>query len=235
MYYRALLTAVASTALLTAATAGAATITVPATANPWLSGVPAGTHDSTNADVAPAESSVQDTLVTVCGGAAIQLTATGTTNNSASAPLVGPDGQPGANNIVDHTYGATNGIADVTAPISSLIGVFLTSASPIGGTAPAALNFSTAASQNQLVLTPALAQPFLIGDGMTTAGVAQTFDAPAGATRLFLADMDGDSWSNNQGSLTVSAVSAVPEPASLGLIGVGAAGLLGRRRRAARA
>ncbi|MFN5768656.1 MAG: PEP-CTERM sorting domain-containing protein, partial [Pirellulaceae bacterium] len=67
---------------------------------------------------------------------------------------------------------------------------------------------------------------FYIGDGITSAGVIQTFYAPAGATRLFLGIPDGfgfggapGAYDDNDGSygirLGINEVPTnVPEPAS---------------------
>ena len=65
---------------------------------------------------------------------------------------------------------------------------------------------------------------------------AQSFFIPADATRLFLGTMDGFGWFNNVGSLTVTVndhITAVPEPATLGLmtIGMGVAAIVRCRRR----
>ena len=68
---------------------------------------------------------------------------------------------------------------------------------------PAALDFSSDASRDFQSLSPALRQPFFIGDGRNSSGEVQKFVAPGGATRLFLGTMDSYGWSDNHGSFTV--------------------------------
>jgi hypothetical protein len=61
-----------------------------------------------------------------------------------------------------------------------------------------------------------LRQLFFIGDGLTSGGVIQQFVVPQGATRLFLATMDGYGQYNNIGSFTVTVANAVaPESGTL--------------------
>ncbi|MCB1162483.1 hypothetical protein KDL67_07305, partial [bacterium] len=50
---------------------------------------------------------------------------------------------------------------------------------------------------------PALKQTFFIGDGRTGSGEIQQVIVPAGATRLFLANMDSCEFLNNIGELHV--------------------------------
>jgi hypothetical protein len=147
-------------------------------------------------------------------------------SNSGFQPLRGPDG--GA--LSPHIVGAENGISDVNAPISSLIGVFLDAGQPDLSVAPGALDFSTI-GLDFTVLSPELKQVFFIGDGLTSTGVTQSFVAPSGATRLFLGTMDGGEWSNNPGSLSVELdASAVPEPGSLLLVSMVFCGIAIRYR-----
>jgi hypothetical protein len=76
--------------------------------------------------------------------------------------------------------------------------------------APAALSFSSAASRNYRRLTPALKQPFFIGNGRTSAQGIQVVVVPSGATRLFLGTMDGCGWAANRGSFTASVFDLAP-------------------------
>src|SRR5262249_29637232 len=102
-----------------------------------------------------------------------------------------------------HYLGTENGIADITAPFASLLGVFLGSDQLDQSAAPPPLDFRTSANRDYLVLAPALKQPFFIGDGLTTSGVVQQVIAPVGASRLFLGVMDQYQWSDNEGAFTV--------------------------------
>ena len=109
-----------------------------------------------------------------------------------------------------NTY-SQNGIANANAPINALVGVFLDDKQPNMSATPPGLDFSTAASrdfdtiggsesggtvQNQPLK---LKQIFFIGDGPNSKGVKQSFIAPKGATRLFLATWDFYEWNNNAG------------------------------------
>jgi hypothetical protein len=127
-------------------------------------------------------------------------------NHGAPNPFFPPDGEE----LGSHYLGAENGIANMTAPFVSLIGVFLGPEQPDQTPAPAPLDFRNAADQDYLVLAPALKQPFFIGDGLTSSGGVQQVIAPIGATRLFLGVMDAYSWYDNEGAFTVSVVQAVP-------------------------
>lgn len=187
-------------------------VTVPGTADPWLAGMPPGSTAS-SFDSAPAQSPV---LVpgTVVPGTEISLLAAGLVANSPNiihpcCPLVGPDG----GYFISRERGSENGIASVRAPINSLVGVFL--GETPASSAPAPLDFAMLGT-SQASFSPLLGQAFFIGDGVTgtTDGSVQNFIVPLGATRLFLGTMDGDQWTNNIGSftVTVAGISAVPEP-----------------------
>jgi hypothetical protein len=136
--------------------------------------------------------------------------------------LVDADGRPGV--ITGKSGGAENGIASTTAQISSLFGVFLDDTQPSLSPTPAALDFSGPGGMDFLTLSPILKQPFFIGNGLTSGLAVQEFVIPAGATRLFLGTLDGFEWNNNGGSLDVS-ISAVPEPSTFVLVGLGVSGI----------
>jgi len=177
-------------------------VDVPSTSNPWLAGMPDGST-ARRGDVAPDESPVLVTGVSIEDGATFIFSATGSVSRGSPLPFFGPDGET---NSISHYLGAENGIADVTAPFECLVGVFLGTNEPDINPTPQPLDFSTATNQDYLILTPALQQPFFIGDGLTSFGTVQQVIAPSGATRLFLGTIDEYSWYNNEGSFTVQVV-----------------------------
>jgi len=176
----------------------AETIQVPARANPWLAGMTNGST-ARRSDSAPDESPVPVAATAILAGAAYSFSVTGSANHGAPCPFFPADGE----DIIRHYLGAENGIADITAPFVSLIGVFLGPNQPNQSPVPPALDFRNEADRDYLVLAPALKQPFFIGDGLTSSGEVQQVIAPAGATRLFLGIMDEYAWFDNEGAFTV--------------------------------
>jgi len=203
-------------------------------ADPWLAGLPTGATASSG-DVAPAESPVLVPGLQLTAGEALVFGVTGSVSHVPSPSGDTPDG----GRITSHSARAQNGIAGLTAPFHSLIGVFLDANLPTASAAPAALNFASLGT-TFASLSPLLQQPFFIGDGLTGigTGAAQDFIVPAGATRLFLGTMDAYGWYDNSGSFNVSVTAAtappppppiMPEPATLTLLaGAVAALALGR-------
>jgi hypothetical protein len=180
----------------------AETVSVPGTSNPWLAGMPDGST-ARRGDVAPDESPVLVAGTSIEGGAVFVFSAAGSVSRGSPLPFFGPDGEV----MVTSLYlGAENGIADITAPFESLVGVFLGTSQPDQNITPQPLDFSTATNRDYLFLTPALQQPFFIGDGLSSSGAVQQVISPSGATRLFLGTIDEYSWNNNEGSFTVQVV-----------------------------
>jgi Flp pilus assembly protein TadG len=199
---------------------------VQATANPFLSGMPAGTKSSLNnphnnpdtagapGSIASLKQSPTSVAMPITEGAALTFDSIGgTAKHDPSLDSYEPDGtlsESGHNNPTpndSNSYGMTyyneHGIADVRAPINALVGIFLSDDQPDKTAAPANLDFSTTASRNFETLQPQLKQIFFIGDGLNDVGVTQKFVAPPGATRLFLATWDFYEWNNNSGLRTV--------------------------------
>jgi hypothetical protein len=181
----------------------AETVQVPGSANIWLAGMTNGTT-ARRGDSAPEQSPVVVAGTVVEGGAIYEFSASGEANHGSTLPFSPPDGE----DLISHYLGAENGIADITAPFASLIGVFLGSNQPDQNPAIRALDFREAADRDYVVLAPELKQPFFIGDGLTSSGAVQQVIAPAGATRLFLGVMDEYRWADNEGAFTVQVTRA---------------------------
>jgi hypothetical protein len=214
-----------------AASASAVSVTVQGTSDPWLAGMPSGSPASVN-DHAPGQSPAPVTgLGSLSGG---YVTFTNVTGGVSFTPACCGSIEGGG--FISHTPGAENGLSNVTAPVNSLVGVFLDDTQPSLSAAPGALDFT--GNLNFSTLNPALRQVFFIGDGQA-GSLAQQFFVPTGATRLFLGTMDGYEWSNNSGSFTLDVdyfgPSAVPEPQTYAFMLAGLAAIaLGRVGRAQR-
>ncbi|HZL13354.1 MAG TPA: hypothetical protein VFC85_04360, partial [Verrucomicrobiae bacterium] len=181
---------------------------VPGNANPWLAGMPDGSMADNGFDIAPDQSPIEVKNIPIKPDEILTFSVTG---GAAHGPfqLVGADGET---NVVSRIPGAENGIADITAPLGALIGVFLDEAAPSNFPPPAVLDFSAASNRDFASLYPNLRQPFFIGDGKDSFGGVQQFVVPARATRLFLGTMDAYQWSDNQGSFTVKVIIVPKSP-----------------------
>lgn len=212
-----------------ATSAGAVAVTVQGTADPWLAGMPAGSTASID-DSAPGQSPLLVPSLPLSAGGFV--TFTNVTGATANTP--GCCGWMEGGLLINHGTGAENGIADVTAPLSTLLGVFLDDNVPNSSAAPGALSFAGIGGLDFTSLTPGLKQVFFIGNGLGAGSAVQQFWVPSGATRLYLGTMDGFEWSNNSGAfhLDVNFMSAVPEPETYALMltGLGVLCLIGRRR-----
>ena len=188
---------------------------VPGTTDPWLAGMPDGTTDyaSTSATtIAPDQSPIEFVGLPLVPGTQLSLTASGIAATTAGAV----DGAPadGERYSVDnysftsHHRACAYGIADVFAPLGSLVGVFLGPDQPDATPAPDTLDFRDSGNVpggiDYLTLDPQLQQVFFIGDGRTRDGQVQQIRVPAGATRLFLGVMEGTGLSDNQGGFDVA-------------------------------
>lgn len=169
----------------------------------------------------------------VSGGSYVEFTSvTGLTNCCSASPNTGPDGGGGGTSI-----NSTDGISGIIGPTQMfLVGVFLDATEPAGA-GPAILDFNSIGT-NFTDLSPLLNQTFWIGDGLTGTGSGslQKFHAPTGATRLFLGIADAFSfggnagwYDDNTGAYEVD-YNVVPEPATIAVFALGAAGMARFRR-----
>jgi N-acetylneuraminic acid mutarotase len=179
-----------------------ASVIVPGTANPWLAGMPDGTQAALGDNV-PANSPVLANVKLTTGSWIEVSEITGTVAHGPDPPFLGPEGclslDPCFFTNISHDVGAEYGKSNLTAPINSLVGVFLDNNIP-GDPPPPALDFSTQETRDYVELHPQLKQVFFIGDAKTSTGVQQKVFVPTGATRLFLGIMDGIEWTGNSGA-----------------------------------
>ncbi len=180
---------------------------VKSTGNPFLAGMPSGSVASLNnphnnpdyaGNSSDSKQSPDEADMTIVPGASLTFSAiSGSAGNDPSGSNYNPDGD--TSNTGHNTNGSENGISDITAPINSLVGVFLDDTQPNLTSAPTSLDFSTSSSRDFTTLQPKLKQLFFIGDGKNSSNVQQNFVVPAGATRLFLVNWDYYEWNNNYG------------------------------------
>lgn len=177
-------------------------VRVPGTSNPYLAGMPDGTTARVG-DKAPEQSPVLVELP-IAGAVSVSFwVASGVVDHipDCQPRCSGPTGRDGRR----HMDGAEHGIADIGAPINSLVGLFLDDQRPDRSRPPRALRFeeNRRPGLDFRTLAPELKQIFYIGSGTTSAGAVRTFTVPKKATRLFLGVMDGYEWNNNTGYFSV--------------------------------
>jgi hypothetical protein len=208
------------------------TYTVPATSNPFLAGMPAGSKaslgnphnnpDTAGTTAAPLQSPIKVGVPIAAGKGLTFDGINGGANNLPSSTLYNADGDPNTpvyNNFYNNNNGDDNNIGNMYAPINSLVGVFLDNSQPDQSPPPipaslADVEYLTSDARSQQTYSPPLKQIFFIGDGRTDDGTVQTFIPPAGATRLYIATWDSYEWNNNVGSFTLT----VHVPGSVSLV-----------------
>src|ERR1051326_1302808 len=189
--------------------AAVVTMIVPASANPWLAGMPNGTT-TRYGDVAPDESPALVTDLNLVPGSILTFSASGSVRQESTQPFDGPDGRCESAGCNGAGYASENGISEVISlPLMSLVGVFLGPDQPDLSPPPEGLDFLNL-GRDFTSLSPLLKQVFPIGDGLTTTGSVQQFIVPDGATRLYLGTMDGYNWNDNAGSFTVQVTTPPP-------------------------
>jgi hypothetical protein len=196
-------------------------LTIPATADPWLAGMPAGTVASADhpqpglnpatLDVVPAQSPVEVSDLHIVPGELLTFDASGLIAHGNVPPDSEPEGGEAGNDAVTaHNTGAENGMSDILAPFNALLGVFLSPSPPDSSSAPSRLDFGSSESRKYSILAPALQQVFFIGAGHRSNGDMRRILVPAGATRLYLGVMDSCAWNDNTGSFTVKISASRP-------------------------
>jgi len=196
---------------LTSIGSAAGLYSVPATADPWLAGMPNGSTAS-SFDMSPEYSPTLVKNLQFKAGDSLQFAADGAASAShfiSDYPAYGPDGGLlfGTESFWRHDQTEENGMSNIWAPASSLVGVFLDNSSPDRFTPPAMLDFrptgNVAGGVDYELIRPSLRQMFFIGDGLNSDGTRQEVVVPFGATRLYLAVMDGYNWTDNVGRFDV--------------------------------
>jgi len=194
----------------------AATTTISALSNIYLSGMPAGTT-TVWGDTTSANGATQMASIPVVPGEILTFSSiTGTSSVTyPSMPYSGPNGATGPNGTaIQHgqnwdgsMYSATteDGIADAIMPEDAFMGLFLDNTEPdLSATPASTVDWTQSSVVNQNSFTNlAVKTPFLIGDG-TNGSTVKTFQVPQGATRLFLGVWDGVEYNNNSGSLNAT-------------------------------
>ena len=179
-------------------------IIVPGTANPYLADPANDPKNPTN----PAlwKDGTAPPSINVTGGTLLTFSVTSGTNNDPSLPKHSPDGGV----VVPAIYGSRGAVSAWNLPIDSLAGIF---EGATLGQAPGPYTGSVSAKN----LSPVLGQVFPIGDGLTGTGTGsiQVFHVPAGATKLYLANIDSYQWANNGGKFSVTATSIGYIPAQI--------------------
>ena len=231
-------TTIVAVAALTGVSARAASVTVSATDDIYMvSGTgTAPVAVTLSGATSVSFASVTGTLTSSGGNACGSALGCIVLNNGTGNNPNDPDGI-GAGTATSFNSG-TSSISGLTMQgAGALVGVFVSAGGPAGA-APTALNFTAGGLGTSFSsLSPVLDQVFFIGDGLTGdgSGTMQVFNAPTGATTLYLGISDAagynggpSSYGDNLGAYNVNFTlagsgtgSVAPEPAALSLLGAG--------------
>jgi hypothetical protein len=161
-------------------------VLVPGTADPYLA-------DPANraASALIADGTVPPSIP-VTGSEILTISARGQTSNDPA----NAGGSPRGGYLIPAQNGSLGSISSWDLPLNSLVGVFV---GDHPGTAPK----PSTSPLSSTSVSPALGQVFFIGRGTTRNGQSVEFHAPAGATHLYLASLDGTQWDNNGGQFHV--------------------------------
>ena len=140
-------------------------------------------------------------------GLTISITGTGIWARNPNCPYTNADGY-GENCLTRPQYDDF-GISRLSAPLHSLIGVFLGNSPPDPAATSPILTFGI-----DDMTTPVIQQAFVIGSNLDNITI------PSGATRLFLGFHDAYEWWNNDGDMNVT-VTPIPAPGAILLAGIG--------------
>jgi len=194
--------------------------------NPWLAGMPNGSQSTNlvwwdsgmdyagstaNSNSSPGMISLSSASVTPGSTVQFDQVSGGANNGGDGSSVFSPDGNlgwmvhlGGWSGRHDWNFGVPlNGIRNVRAPINAMMAVFLNDSVPSSSSAPQALDFQDASARDYVSLSPQLKQVFFVGDGRRSNGEVQQVVVPAGATRLFVGNMDAWEWNNNVGGYNV--------------------------------
>jgi hypothetical protein len=196
-----LVLALVSSVMILASHAQTLTMTVPATSDIWIIGVPPGNSLNTDTISNATPFQVSSLAVSNYQNGTITFGATGAWSDDLGQPFCGPEGYS-TDVDPDFTGAGTNyGIGLLDDPyLFSLVGVFTDGSAYTNRIAPPV---STLFAGTNSVYQPIINQPFYIGDGTSLSGNVITYTIPPTATALYLGPLDAQ-MDDNFGSATVT-------------------------------
>ena len=183
-----------------------ASLSIPPTANLYLSGMPSGTTTADGFDNTSSATPYQTSIPVVPGTWVSFSSLAGT--SSVLPGYIGYTGPSGNSTYPTHHgqnwngyyyhVGPENGIADAVMYEDAVCGMFLTNSAPTSGFTPPTVDWTQGNVADQATNSNLnVQQPFMIGTGQTSGGATKQFLVPPGATRLFISIWDGVNYSNN--------------------------------------